>query len=347
MSASSSPSSLTPEVALELLHADEKNIAEKLAAGQTLTSRERKHLEEIARTRTATAAVAPTPSPVPAAPAFDLDPEAGPRLIGSRVKYPEKLAHYATLFDTAERTIKRWIVTGLYEDSAATRRRQPTDLPPLHRPAEMPAWWERRMRIRCPAGVLSAAQRSGAPSAPRTAVSTPAPTVPVFPSADAPQSDSLRISPDYSDAVPLEFPAQVAAMRREQAIIKQRLETTRRGQLVNGQLHIDEGAVESLQRQSLAIGESLRKAENDLLAYQREREILVHREDVRAENNRIASTIFQNTRALVRKVRPQLAGKPPAEQDRIWDLALLHAFDALKDAKFTTPLVADSESPNL
>lgn len=98
--------------------------------------------------------------------------------IGRRVTrdtYQRPLAFYAEQSGYEERNMKKWIKAG--------RDRTPIDLPPLDTPIEMPAWWGRNMKQRCPSRILAWASKSNPP------VSASAPTTedaPSAPKADAP-----------------------------------------------------------------------------------------------------------------------------------------------------------------
>ena len=82
----------------------------------------------------------------------------------------------------------------------------------------------------------------------------------------------------------------------------------------------------------------MRKSENDLLKWEQERGLVVPRDAVRAENNRVSSIIFNAVFRLLKTVRPQLSGKSDAEQDAIWKRETLECFSVLKSAKFADPL---------
>lgn len=260
---------------------------------------------------------------VPTSPPLSLAPD-GPRIAGSRVKYPDKLSHYEALYDTDERSLKRYVKKG--------RSANPPDLPPFHRPVEMPEWWARRMHNRCPAGILNAAEKAR-----KAIASEPAPAQEQQPTtaADAP-SRPAAVQRDFSDIQTLDIAANVEQLRRSLAIIERQLEEARRGEIVDGKLVIDDGAISSRQRDYRETFAELRKAENDLLEWKEKMGELVLRDEVRAENNRIAAAIYRAVVQLVKTVRPQISGKSEPEQDGIWRAEVLACFAALKTANFTT-----------
>jgi hypothetical protein len=111
---------------------------------------------------------------------------------------------------------------------------------------------------------------------------------------------------------------------------------------VDGVLVVNQTDCESLLRQSLSLTAELRKAENDLNAWLVTRGALSDTATVRSENARIAGAIYGAVRRLVRSVRPLLTGKSDAEQDRLWDAKTLECFSALKAAKFTGEIPAET-----
>jgi hypothetical protein len=254
---------------------------------------------------------------------FALDPD-GPRIAGSRVKYPKKLADYAKQFGPNgpdERTLKRYVQRG--------HLCKPPDLPPFHRPELMPAWWERRMKnSRCPAWILKAA--SQATAAKNTPPSAPEAAPPPSPESTPNQESSAPLlSRDFSDVVTLDFAQNVEQLRRSLAISNLLLEEARAANPP------DESLISSRQRNYRETYSELRKAESDLQEWKQKQGHLVSRDEVRSENNRIAASIYQAVLRLVKNVRPQLTGRSDAEQDRIWQKEVIACFTALKTAKFT------------
>jgi hypothetical protein len=245
---------------------------------------------------------------------FSLSADGGPRIAGSRVKYPRDLEHYAGVYGHDVRTVKRWVSIG--------KAAAPMDLPPLHNPSKMPAWWQRRMQHQVPTVVLQAASSTAA-AAPSRAVESVAPAAPAAPLGDR----------DFSDVETLDLIGNVEQLRRTVAVAKRLLDEALQGR--------DEGLITSRQRSYERAFDLLRKCEADVLDYKKRTETLVERSAVRAENNRIASAITTAVRRLVKAVRPQLTGKPDAEQDRIWGEETERCFAALKGARFTdAPAVA-------
>lgn len=265
---------------------------------------------------------------------FELDPD-GPRVSGSRVKYAKPLKEYAETYGFDERTVKRWVERG--------KAAEPMDLPPLHRPALMPDWFSRRMERAVPEAILLAASEARL----SVAVAKPEPVPVLKPAEPEPVSnappvearskvdpappDSKELPPkprDFSNVKAMTFEENVEALRRQLAIQFELLQEAMAG--------ADNGLMSSRQKAYRECMAELRKAEQDLLTWQEERGDLARLTEVRSENNRIASTVFNAVLRLVKNVRPQLAGKTEAEQDKIWDRETLACFSILKSAKFTT-----------
>lgn len=115
--------------------------------------------------------------------------------VGRRVTseaYQHPYSFYAQASGYEERNLKKWIKAG--------RERTPIDLPPFDSPADMPSWWGRNMKQRCPARIFAWAGKGIAPSSSalppaEAAPSTPAPSSPASRAGDAVQSQA----PDESD----------------------------------------------------------------------------------------------------------------------------------------------------
>jgi hypothetical protein len=89
---------------------------------------------------------------------------------GGKARYGRPLEEFAKVYGQSDRTIKRWIRTGKEAPTGS-------DLPPLESPGDMPAWWARHYKHRCPSEILEAARRSKpvTDTAPRPQVAVPAP----------------------------------------------------------------------------------------------------------------------------------------------------------------------------
>lgn len=260
-----------------------------------------------------------------------------PVVAGSRVRYPKPLDHYAALYDCSVRTIKRMIERGRRDGDAL---RDPVDLPPLHRPEKMPEWWERRMDYRCPAGVLNASSKAARCSRsrekPRPA--DPSPEVSVTPAPKDPPEPSALAAATPLDRTGLDIEQNTEQLRQSLANARRALELAELGEDIEGVRKVDENLVARRGREYRETFSELRKAETDLLAWKEKTGRLADREIVRAENNRIAAAIFRAVSRLAKDLRPKIAGKPDAEQDRIWSDGVHACFAALKGADFVDPI---------
>ena len=259
-----------------------------------------------------------TPSPAEQEPTPDKPPEPA-----TTEATAAQIERWSQLYSTSRRPLYKWIAVG----------REKHDPCPLDHPTQMPLWWATNMKHRVPEKILAAARQAAAEAPPPVVADATAPA-PLAPGISEPADDLFAL-------VSLDFEAQVEQMRAEQARIQRQLDEARRGKLVDGALFVDQAAVESLLRQRLAIQEPLRKAEGDLTDWLLKREKLVWRDEVRSENNRLASAICNAVLRLVKNVRPQLAGKSVAEQDRIWSAETLGCFTVLKEARFTSTRAED------
>jgi hypothetical protein len=242
--------------------------------------------------------------------AFALDDTETPHRLSA-----EQLRRWSERYDTEHRQLRRWV-----------KRGETTDDPcPLDNPCDMPAWWTRNMRHTVPTKILAAAKSHAVArqSMEASVAAVQNDTAPVEnPDADKP------IHRDFSDIETLDLAANVEQLRRALAI-NLRL-------LTEAQQSANENLLGIRQRAYKDTFDLLRKAENDLIEWQREHEILVRRDEVRAENNRIASTIHIAVQRLVKRVRPLLFGKTDGEQDQIWSAETAACFAAVKTARFTS-----------
>jgi hypothetical protein len=273
-----------------------------------------------------------------AAPSLVLETDA-PRVTGSRVFYPETLAEYAKRFGgvasggPSEKTLKRWVQRGRFSDPEGKVPLVPLDLPPYHNPVALPAWCERRLTNRPPDWVLRVAHAAASsPATPPPSQESPPPPGPDPSSSAAAPSPTPTSAPrDTSDLVALDFQANVHQLRLSLAMDSRLLEEAKRAD------PLDEALIVKRQRAYRETYDLLRKSEADLIDWQEQTGRLAPRDDIRAENTRIAASIFSAVLRLVGNIRPKLAGKPPSEQDALWREETMRCFISLRDAKFTDP----------
>lgn len=120
-----------------VLKQDLSNIIKKAAAGQPLTGRERDLIQTEKNRRAKVASEASSAS------AEKVRAKSGR---AAATGFTEPYSYYANKYGASERTIKRWVWIG----------RESDDPIPLDEPLNMRAWWARRMRLRCPPGIMQA-----------------------------------------------------------------------------------------------------------------------------------------------------------------------------------------------
>ena len=98
----------------------------------------------------------------------------------TRSHYSKHLVEYEPVYGYKVRNFKKWLHVG--------READPIDLPPLDAPADMPAWWKRRMKQRCPDRILASAaavvKADGVPTPPEASDSPPPSAAPPMPASD-------------------------------------------------------------------------------------------------------------------------------------------------------------------
>lgn len=298
---------------------------------------------------------APSPQPAAAVP-FALQPDAPlPAKLRGYYLYP--LKHYAVVYgydaNSGERTIKRFVSVG--------RNVIPHDLPPLDEPAKMPAWWRLHHGNRTvPPGIRHAAANAVVNASPSPA---PAPQrepdtydnrpdvyrsehpIPAAP-APTPPPVPREATPLAAEPSRLDFPSQVAELRK---IADEQLQQLRTASVELPPESLTDSVdradwarskgerVESAQRNYKSTWDLLRKAENDLVEWQKSHEELKPTAQVASEVGRIVGAIHAAVKRLTKSVRPRLAGKSDAEQDAIWEEETRKCFRILTGSKFALP----------
>lgn len=252
--------------------------------------------------------------------------------------YP--LKHYAAIYgydaNSGERTIKRFVGIG--------RNTVPHDLPPLDEPAKMPGWWRsHHPRREVPAGIRRAVALAVV-NAPLATEPEPQQTPPPAPEPPTPRPPAL---PPAAESDRLDFPAQVDELRR---VVTSHLHQLRAASAEEAPENLADSVdraewarskaerVEGAQRNYKSSLEMLRKAENDLVEWQKSHGELAPRSTVATEVSRIVGAIHAAVKRLTKNVRPRLAGKSDAEQDTIWDDEVRKCFRILAGSKFASPL---------
>lgn len=67
--------------------------------------------------------------------------------LSSKPNYRHTLKHYAEVYETSDRTVRRWVTIGRKANKAnSLQRDNPAHLPPLDRPEKMQDWWIDHLR---------------------------------------------------------------------------------------------------------------------------------------------------------------------------------------------------------
>ena len=221
-------------------------------------------------------------------------------------KYREKLKVYAERYGTNLRNVKVWIAKG--------RKVDPADAPPLDDPQAMIGWWSRRMVWRVPEKILGAAREAAA-----------------LGSALADGSSGVATQPPAAGdgGLPGTFTSEVG-----RGAVVDRL---RRAEAAASDAYLkavadpaaEAGAIELKRRAWEKIGQALRAEEiASLKAAGMQGDHIPKREAARLLQE-IHASLASTWRGFLRRVRPKLAGKNAAEQDRIWDEETERTFGAL------------------
>lgn len=252
---------------------------------------------------------------------------------GKRHRYEKPLAHYAPLLNRSVRSLKSLVAIG--KDAV------PPDLPPFDDLPAMKGWWLRRMKNRVPDDIAALATVA-APTPPSPPTAPPPAIGPLF---DAVPPGSSASAP----AIPGSVPGFLAALKR---VRDAEAATGRLYNLLLAQAAAPDCLTENRSRFA-AEAESARRAWDDNLNRLRTMErdaapILAasgrmwNADDVLAANDLVHQVLRESIRGLLRRARPKLLGRTPAEQDDVWAAEVEGLFSELRENKFTAPPAAPS-----
>src|SRR5439155_1744184 len=97
---------------------------------------------------------------------------------------------------------------------------------------------------------------------------------------------------DFSKIETLDLLGNLAALRKNVAVNKHLLDEAMQGAPIDGKFVVDEALVSIRQKAYEGTMKILRSCENDALDYQAKAGLLAPRDEVRAENNRLAAAVF-------------------------------------------------------
>lgn len=223
----------------------------------------------------------------------------------------ETYKHYESIYGKKTRTLKWWVEQGR---SAAGG----PDLPPLDRPEEMPAWWERVMTQSCPRSVLEASRAAAASRAAPVEVSV----VSQAPIANAASGSSA--TPAF------EAPALTSQDENLNHL---------KGQLARVRLELleaetaeprDHVLIESKERKWRELRTEVEEAEAAIFKLRKLQGKLVDLEAVEAALMPLLSNVVDAVRSTYTRVRPSLsAASTDAEREAIWNRGIDEAFEEL------------------
>lgn len=223
-------------------------------------------------------------------------------------KLPYK--EYVPIYGKQIRTIKWWIQQGKAAEGGP-------DLPPLDCPAEMPAWWKRRMKQTCPKSVVDAARAAAGPS-PSAPTATPG-TRPALPVGStpvaAPRMENLAVSSQEQSLLHLK--EQLARARHDLLEEQNKAEP-------------DPVKLETKERKWRELRNEVDKAEEAVFKMRSKQGKLVDIEQLGAELQPMLVTVAESVRSLITRLKPRLtAATNDEERDAIWQAGVDECFTEL------------------
>lgn len=230
--------------------------------------------------------------------------------------YQRSYKDYEKTYGKSARTIKWWVSQG--------KSREKPDLPPLDRPAEMPAWWERAMKQRCPRSVEDAARAAAA----KAEVPQPERPKPVI-GAGAPREVKPAIAPIFE-------PPQITTQEQNLVHLKEQLARARQ-ELLEEQAkdEPDTHRLELRERKWRDLRNEVDKAEEVVFKMRTKQGKLVDVEELGAQLLPMLVTTAEAFRSLVTRLKPKLGeAKTDEERDAIWQAGVDECFTELIAAGF-------------
>lgn len=230
--------------------------------------------------------------------------------------YKQPYKHYVAVYKKAERTVKWWVEKG----KAATGG---PDLPPLDNAAEMPIWWARVMKQRCPQCVIDAAR--AAAGAPPASVPAVAATV-------------MRPAAPMMVSTPRFEPAAVTSQEQNLQMLKEQLARAREEQLrAENEEPPDWAKIEAKQRKWRELRTEVEKAEEAVFKLRSKQGKMVDLDQLGARLLPMLVTVANSVRSLLTRLRPRLAkAASDEEREQIWQEGIDESFGELIASGFIT-----------
>lgn len=225
-------------------------------------------------------------------------------------RYARPQAEYATTYQVTTREIKRWVAKG--------RAAKPIDPPPLDDPVAMVDWWPKHNKRRVPQRLLDASEKCRKPP----------PLPPATEPAKAPPSDW---PPPQAKGDPSEwtFAANIDRLRRAVADAHREYE----GALALGPE--GEGRAQNAMRRWSELSEQLRKMEKDRAEIEQSLGDTLPRAAIARILGEMHGTMASGLRAMVRRIRDELAATSPDGWDPIWQRELDRLFALWVETRFS------------
>lgn len=217
-----------------------------------------------------------------------------------KARYGRPLEELAKIYGQTDRTIKRWIRTG--KQAAAG-----SDLPPLENPVEMPAWWARHYKHRCPGEILEAA-RSSAPVKPSA---SPLPPLP--------PDHGLQVGTGFEDMLRRVRDAEAEASTEYLRIMK---------------VNPDDPRLASARKSWQELAKQLRELERDAHEILSKTGQVAQKSVVEALLAELHQPIVMGIQSLWPRLKSRLRSVSDLESDRIWQEAVSTLFRRLNESSF-------------
>ncbi|MDP1589634.1 MAG: hypothetical protein Q8M07_17910 [Prosthecobacter sp.] len=213
---------------------------------------------------------------------------------------------YETIYGKKERTIKWWVTQGKTAAGGA-------DLPPLDQPTEMPVWWDRVMKQRCPQSVLDAAR--AASSSPTAAPASKTATAPASPPGGMPRFEAPAVTTQEQNLQHLK--EQLARVRHE--LLEAQNENPP-----------DQSRIEAKERKWRELRSEVDKAEEAVFKMRSKQGKLIDIEQLGSELLPMLVTVANSIRSVRTRIKPRLASaRSDEEEEKLWQEGIDECFAEL------------------
>jgi hypothetical protein len=221
---------------------------------------------------------------------------------------------YEATYGKKMRTIKWWVEQGKSFAGGP-------DLPPLDEPKEMPAWWARVMKQRCPRPVLEAARVHAATAPPAAA--------------ESPSKKAVSPPSNLSPRKPIES-LEISSQEERFQQLKEQLALARKDMLeAQAEEPQDPAKIQARQQHWRELREETDKAEEKLFRARRDAGKLVDQEEVASALMPMLATVATSIRTLIVRLKPRLrTAASDAEEDALWNSGLDECFTELVQSGF-------------